>query len=527
MAMNRLLGLVVAAVTLVTACGAWGGSASNVSNMPSVLTVAIGVDPDTLDPMRQTTTTVSNVVQMVVESLGRVGADGKVQPNLATSWQEAPDALSWVFTLRTGVSFSDGTPFDAAAVKVNLDRILDPKSICQGCGILPRAVRAVDVVDPMHAKLTMGMPVAADVVLGLLSAPAYGIQSPRGIQKGTDGYVKQEQPVGTGPYVLKERVPGDHVTVRRNDAYWGERPAYEQQVFKIVPDAATREALVRSGQAQVILLPPISDLPSLQKDTTVKVLLAQSDRSVFVVMNTVDKQQPLLQNTQVRQALNFAINRDAIVKSTLFGAAEPATSTVASSVFGYCSQPNAYRYDPELARSMLARANASNLSITLIAPTGRYIQDFQAAQNVANDLRAIGVNVNGPRTMDWPNYVRTINVPPSGASVDLHLLGFAPGFLDASQAMAQFDPGQIPPRGLATAYYDNSSVTGLLAKAQVETNRDARAQEYCDAQKQVWNDAPWIFLWDQKFPIVYSSQVTGVGSIPTESFDTVYARPVH
>jgi peptide/nickel transport system substrate-binding protein len=526
MVRKRLFGLVVAAVSLVVSCGTFGGTSTNRADQQTTLTVAIGVDPDTLDPMRQTTTTVTNVVQMMVESFGRVGPDGKIQPNLATAWEEAPDALSWTFTLRPGAVFSDGIPFDAAAAKVNLDRILDPKSVCPSCGVLPKAIRGVDVVDPMHIKLTMGIPVAADVVLGLLSSGTYGMQSPRGIQKGTPGYEKQEQPVGTGPYVLKERVPGDHVTLRRNDSYWGQRPAYAQQVFKIVPDTATREALVRSGQAQVVLLPPISDLPSLQKDSTVKVLLAPSARSVFMVIDTVDQQQPLLRNPQVRQALNYAINREAIVKSTLFGAAEPATSTIAPTIFGYCAQ-NPYQYNPDLAKSILAKANASNLAITLIAPTGRYIQDYQAAQNVANDLRAIGINVNGPRTMDWPSYVKTINVPPSGASVDIHMLGFVPGFLDASQAMAQFDPGQIPPRGLATSYYDNPTVTGLLAKAQVEANRDARAQEYCDAQKQVWSDAPWIFLWVQKFPIVYSSQVAGIGSIPTESFDTVYAHPVH
>jgi len=525
MAPKRLLGIVTLAASLFMACGTFTGSTPTGTNQPAVLTVAIGVDPDTLDPMRQTTTTVSDVVSMVVQSFGHVGTDGKVQPNLATAWEEAPDAMSWVFTLRPGVAFSDGIPFDAAAAKLNLDRIVDPKSVCPQCGILPKAIKAVDVVDPMHIKLTMGMPVAADVVLGLLSSLQYGMQSPRGIQKGTDGYAKQEQPIGTGPYVLKERVPGDHVTLRRNDSYWGERPAYAQQLFKIVPDAATREALVRSGQAQVTLLPPISDLPSLQKDSTVKVLLAPGDRSVFVVIDTVDKQQPLLQNPQVRQALNYAVNREAIVKSTLFGAADPATSTLAPSIFGYCQQSTTYQYNPDLAKSLLAKANASNLSVTMVAPTGRYIQDFQAAQNVANDLRAIGVNVNGPRTMDWPNYVKTINVPPSGAQVDMHMLGYAPGFLDASQAMGQFDSNLIPPKGLATSYYDNPAVNSLLGRAVIEPNRDARAQEYCDAQKQVWNDAPWIFLWTQKFPIVYSSQVTGVSSIPTESFYTVYARP--
>jgi peptide/nickel transport system substrate-binding protein len=521
-----LIGLVVVASVILAACGSTGGAASGTSRQTSMLTVAIGIDPDTLDPMRQTTALVGNVLDMVVESLATVDQEGKVQPNLATTWQEAPDAMSWTFTLRSGVDFTDGTPFDAAAVKTNLDRVIDPKSACPLCGALAKSIKSVQAVDPGHLHINMSQPLAADVVVGLLSTATYGIVSPRSIQFGTPGYTRQEKPVGTGPYVLKERAAGDHLTLVRNEDYWGRKPTYTQQVFKVVPDAATREALVRSGEAQVIILPPISDLPSLRQDSTVKVLLAPGDRTIFVAINTVDSQQPLLRNPQVRQALNFAINRDAIVKSTLFGAADPATSAVAPSVFGYCKMGNAYQYDPDAARSMLQRANASGLTVDLVAPTGRYIQDFQAAENVANDLRVIGVNVTGPRTMDWPSYVSTINVPPAKASTDLHMLGYAPGFLDASQAMQQmFDPGSIPPKGLATSYYDNPTVTALLQKAAVEPNRDARAQEYCDAQKQVWNDAPWIFLWVQKYPIVYSSQVIGIGSVPNETFNTVYAQP--
>jgi peptide/nickel transport system substrate-binding protein len=524
---RRVLGIVLAAGTiLVSGCGYRGPiSGAQLSTQSSKLTVAIGVDPDTLDPMRQTTTTVSDIVQMVTESLATVDQSGKVQPSLATGWQEAPDALSWVFTLRSDVTFTDGTPFDAAAVQANLQRIADPKSICPSCGALARSLKSVDVVDPQHVRLNLLMPLASDVVLGLLSTVTYDMLSPHDIKPGSPTYTQDESPVGTGPYILAGRVKGDHVTLRRNGSYWGARPAYAQQVFDVVPDAATREALVRSGQAQVILLPPASDLPSLYDDPTVRVLMAPGDRSVFFAIDTKDQVQPLLQNPQVRQALNFAINRDAIVKSTLFGAAEVATSTLAPSIFGYCQMPNQYQYNPDLARQMLQKANAGGLTISLVAPTGRYIQDFQAAQNVANDLRAVGVTVNGPRTMDWPSYVGTINVPQAKASVDVHMLGYAPGFLDASQAMTQFDPNLQPPKGLETSYYENAGVAGLLQKAVSEPDRNARAQEYCQAEQQVWNDAPWIFGWIQKFPIVYSAQVTGVSSVPNESFMTVYARP--
>src|SRR5215471_8987933 len=524
MGRRRALGLVLAAAFVAAACGT-GGPVGKLSKQTAALTIAVGVDPDTLDPMRQTTTTVQNIVQMVVESLDRVDQDGKVQPNLATSWQESADALSWTFTLHGGIRFSDGALFDASAVKASIDRALDPASVCPLCLAMKSGVKSVDAVDADHVKFTMNQPLAADVFLGLLSQATFGIMSPRTIEKSSKAYAQQEQPVGSGPYLFQERVKGDHVTLRRNDDYWGRRPTYERQVFKVVPDAATREAPVRAGQAQVTVLPPISDLPSLHQDPTVKVLLAPGDRTVYFAINTADSGQPLLRNPQVRQALNYAINRDAIVKSTLFGAAEPAASVMAPSLFGYCQVPNPYPYDPDTARAMLQKAGAAGMSVNLVAPTGRYVQDFQASENVANDLRAVGVNVNGPRTMDWPSYVATVDVPPAKATVDLHMLGFAPGFLDASQAMNQFDSGQMPPHGLETSYYDNPTVTGLIQKAQVEPNREARAQEYCQAEQIVWNEAPWIFLWVEKFPIVYSSQVTGIGSIPNESYYTVYAQP--
>src|SRR5215831_15011825 len=132
--------IVVLACTITAACGSSDVNVTSTSHQTNLLTVAIGVDPDTLDPMRQTTTTVSNIVQMVVESLAIVDQNGRVQPDLATGWQEAADGMSWTFALRTGVEFTDATPFDAAAVKANLDRAFDPKSVCPSCGALSRSV---------------------------------------------------------------------------------------------------------------------------------------------------------------------------------------------------------------------------------------------------------------------------------------------------------------------------------------------------------------------------------------------------
>jgi peptide/nickel transport system substrate-binding protein len=523
---RRLLTLPVVAALLLTACGqAATRLPSSITNQDRILTVAIGVDADTMDPMRQTTTTVQNMVDLVVEELVTLNAQGQIVPQLATSWQQSADGLTWTFTLRQGVHFSDGEPFNSEAVKANLERVIDPTNLCPICGTFPSYVAGISTPDQDHVQIQLNKPLASQMVLGVLALTTYGILAPNTIRKGTPEYKDQEHPIGTGPYIYAGRVKGDHLTFVRNPHYWGKEPYYQEQVFKVVPDAAVREALVRSGQAQVIVSPPAADLPQLEQDRSLQVLLAPDDRTIFLSIDTQDSQQPLLQKVQVRQALNYAINKEAIVKDTLFGAAVPETAPVAQNLFGYCKMPNQYDYNPTKARQLLQQAGAEGMTIKLSSPTGRYIQDIQAAQDIANYLRDVGINVEGPTTMDWPTYVATLNVPLDRATMDVALLGWAPGYLDASQSMVLFDSALMPPKGLNTSYYNNPQVDSLIQEAATQTNTQVRAQEYCQAEQMVWNDAPWVFLWVQRYPIVYSKTVTNVSYNPTEMFNTVYARP--
>ncbi len=486
------------------------------------LKVAIGVDIDTLDPMGQTTTTVQNLVDMVVEPLVTIDDKGGVKPLLAESWQAASDGLSYTFTLKRDVKFHDRTGFTAAAVKTNFDRVLDTSNKAPLRGVLG-AITSTTVIDDSHVKFTLKQPVAP--FIAALTSTTFGILSPASITSGGNSYQKVENLVGTGPYKLKEKVKGERVTLVKNDDYWGKKANYDVQEFKIVPEAASREALVRSGQADVIILPPASDIPALQNDASLKVLLAPSDRTIFISINTVSKDQPLLQNPKVRQALNYAVDKQSIIKSVLFNAADPLDAPMAKSLLGYCKVGD-YGYSRDKAKSLLQEAGASGMSVKLISPTGRYVQDFQAANAIAGNLRDIGLKVEGPSTSDWPTYLATINVPPSKATAQLHVLGWAPGYLDAQQQMEQFYSPRTPPAGLATSYYNNPKVDDLIVKANTESDKESRVRDYCAAAKQIWDDAPWIFLWTQRFPIVYTAKVTGIGSFPNEKFYTVYAEPV-
>ena len=359
--MTRRLALAVLAFLI------FGGLAAGPA-VAATFRIAVGVEPDTLDPVQMTTTTVANMVDYVVETLAFLDQDGKVRPMLGESWTVSPDGLQWTLKLRKGVTFHDGTPFDAKAVKWNLDRLKDP-----GVRVPIRApfpIKEVDAVDASTVKVTLTRP--SSPVVNALTWTTAGIISPASADKQGNEYKNIVYPVGTGPYVFKERKKGESITVTKYDKYWGKKPHYDTVLFRIVPEAATRESLLLAGQADLIVLPPIADLPALGRNAAVKVLLAPSDRTIFMAFNTT---KPPFNDPRVRQALNYAVDKQAIINSVLFGAADLMDAPTAPSLFGYCKQ-GAYEFNPAKAKQLLAAAGVKpGTKVSFIHPTGRYTQD--------------------------------------------------------------------------------------------------------------------------------------------------------
>jgi len=480
--------------------------------------IAIGIDPDTLDPAQTTTTTAANVLDYVVETLVALDQEGRTRPLLAESWTTSTDGRTLTLRLRRNVRFHDGTLLTAQAVKWNLDRVLDPKMrVPIRSPYL--AISRVDAVDPYTVRITLKEP--ASYLVGALTWTTVGIVSPNSVGKFGNTYENIVHPIGTGPYVYGSRVRGERIVLQRWPRYWGRKPFYDTVIVQVVPEATSRESLLLAGQADMIILPPATDLPTLHQNPSVKVLLARADRTIFVAINT---QRPPFDRKPVRQALNYAVNKNAIIRSILFGAADPLDAPMAPTLFGYC-RIGAYPYDPSRAKRLLGEAGVvAGTEVELMTPTGRYLQDFPAAQAIGGYLREVGLRVS-VRTTDWPTYLATITKPLRENQTQLHILGWAPAFLDAHQQMAQFWSTQWPPAGLATSFYRNPRVDELIEAAAREVNPDRRKAMYCEASKLIWEDAPWIFLWVQRFPIVHSARVTNISYLPNEKFYAVYAQP--
>ncbi|MGI9146738.1 MAG: ABC transporter substrate-binding protein, partial [Chloroflexota bacterium] len=487
------------------------------------LRLAIDLDPDTLDPAGQTNPTVSSIVDHVVETLVRLQPDGSVGAGLARTVSQSADGRSFMFELRPDVEFHDGTRLNAEAVKLSLERFLNPQlRVPLRAPFEPNLVESITPVDAL--TLRIGLRDTSRLFLQKLAATELAIVSPAHARTFPDSF--NEEPVGTGPYRFKERRKGESIVLERFDRYWGKPPHYPQMQFRIVPEVATRESLLLANQVEIILQPPLSDLPALQKNASVKVLLTPTARSTFVAMDLTLPGGTPLAIKKVRQGLNYAIDRDGIIRNVLFGAATPLEAPMAPTLVGY-SRIGGYSFDPNRARQLLLEGGTPHLSLRFTHPTGRSMEDpmaTQVAQALAGNLRAVGVETELVGS-DWPTFLASISVPEDKGAAHMHLFGWAPGLLDASQQMTQFVRSQWPPQGLATSHYWNPKVELLAGEAARERDDQKRLDEYAEAQRIVWDDAPWIFLWVPSFVIVHSARLTGISSLPTEKFSAAHTQP--
>jgi peptide/nickel transport system substrate-binding protein len=485
----------------------------------STFRIAYTADPDSLEPAAINSIPPWQVVGYMVEPLIFLQLDGSIGPGLAERWEQSPDGKTFTFTLRKGVKFHDGADVDAQAVKLSLDRILNPNMKAPfRAGFDQTTVDSVSAVDPgtvrIQLKNTFGP------FLYTMTSPVTGIVSPNHARNFAESY--NEEPVGTGPYKFKERRKGESITFDRFDGYWGQKPAFASQQFRIAPDAATRESLLLANQVDAIVVPPLSDIPALQRNNNVKVLIENVNRCLFINMDQTVPGTPLT-DRRIRQALNYAVDKESIIKSILFGTGVVADAPMAPTVFGY-AKTGPYPYDPNRAKQLLQEAGQPNLSLKLAHPTGRYPGDVPASQAIAGNLRDVGVETE-ISTSDWPSYLATVNVPEGKGTAHLHMWGWSPSYPDAYQTMLMFTRTQWPPNGLGMNHYTHPRVEELLDQAAREINQDKRKELYAEAQKIVWDEAAAIFLWVQRWPVVHSSKVKNVHVVPTEVIDTVYAEP--
>jgi peptide/nickel transport system substrate-binding protein len=340
--------LVVITVTVVLLL--LGGAAAQSGR----LVIAQGVDATTLDPNNHRETPTGNVTSNIFDPLMMRAVDGGLIPWLATEATPIDD-LTWELSLREGVTFHDGEPFNAEVAKFNFDRLTDPGAPLRTSDLWT-SVESVDVVDEYTIRVNTSRPLATFLtqLTQIFMVPmAY-------LQEHGDAHFASN-PVGTGPYTFVRWVRDQEVVLRANPDYWYGTPAIEEIVFRPIPEASSRVAELITGGVDVITNLSPEAIPAVEGSGQAEARTVPSIRNIFIVLN-VTGEGPL-DDPRVRQALNHAVDKDAIIRSILGGDGVANGCPLNPYMYGYVEELCApFAYDPERARSLLAEAGTRTAS---------------------------------------------------------------------------------------------------------------------------------------------------------------------
>ena len=482
-------------------------------------------DAISLDSFEETTAPGAWVYGNVIEPLIALGRDGGLEPRLATSWEFIePNRLR--FNLREGVTFHDGTPFNAEAVKFTWDRALfgDPVGRWKG---LAGPISAVEVVDDLTVDIVTEQPYGP---LLLTSTMIYtGVVSPTAVETFGEDYGRN--PVGTGPFKFVEWRTNERIVLEANEDYWRGRPQLDRVVFRVVPEDGARILALRSGEAQMVLNPPPADVAALQGDPDFKVSVADSVQVYYLGFN-LDK--PPVDDVRVRRAVQHAIDVDLLVESVLEGGATVATSVISPGVLGYADMNlrERYPYDPEQAVALLEDAGYSMnadgvmekdgepLVLRVLPANGRYLKDREVAEVVQEFLRQVGI-VAELDIFDWGTTFPLSQEDP----LDYHLVTFAwlTTTTDADYTLySNFRGDQLPPDGWNKYRYSNPEVDAWLTQARESVDTDERVGLYAQVQEQLAEDLPSIPIYNTNEVVITSADVTGFETHPVQYILDLY-----
>ena len=472
---------------------AFGGNPAAAQTPPGVLVVGQVAEPQALDPHAVTAVNDFRILMNVYDGLVRYASGTlEVEPALATSWDISEDGTVYTFSLREGVSFHDGSPFNAEAVVFNFDRMLDENHPYHDTGPFPlsfffSAVEDVEALDNMTVQFTLNAPYAP--FLSNLAYPTGLIVSPAAVME--HGAEFGRNPSGTGAFVFEEWRANEAVVVTGNPDYWGGAPALEAVVFRPITDANTRVAeMLAGGIDMMVEVPPVS-LSEFGGDGFA--IVEQAGPHVwFLILNALEGP---FADVRVRQAANYAINKEAIVNDVLEGtAAVAAGPTPPAFAWAYNDELEPYPYDPDRARELLAEAGVENPSITFYVTEGGsgMLDPVAMGTAIQADLEAVGFDVT-IETYEWNTFLGRVN-PGLQGEADMAEMAWMTNDPDTLPYLALRTEAWPEQGGFNSGYYSNPEVDALLEEARTSTDQDRRAELYREMQSIVQEDAPWVFV---------------------------------
>jgi ABC-type transport system substrate-binding protein len=510
----------------------------SISSASGTLVFAISVDVDELDPGN---TLVGQAVDNIFEGLVKFRERTTIiEPCLATSWKISDDGKEITFNLKKGIKFHDGTDFNADAVVFSFARQYDHNHPYHQYGRwnmwkwMFYDVDRIEKIDDYTVKLFLKRPNVS--ILTSLAVHQASIVSPTNAEKYQEDAFKY--PCGTGPFKFMEWVKDDHVTLEANENYWQERANLDRLIFKVIPDPSARLMALEVGEVQGIEYPNPADFNRIKANEDLTFMSLPSMNVGYLAMNTgygymdankngvrdLDSE-PLIKTPgyfepltkkKVRQAINMAINKQAIVDNIYMGTAIKAKNGMPPFMLGYNDEIKDYPYDPEKAKELLAEAGyPDGFEVTLhVTPVSRpYMFDpLKIGEAIQSYLTAVGIKVKIYQ-FDWANYLLEVYE----GKHQICLLGWTGDNGDPDNFMNAAYGTDEASIGVAgnLAFYINDQAQELLYKALVTYDDEKRITYYKKVQEMIHEDAGWVYLVHSKQNMVFSNDIKGFIPSPT------------
>jgi peptide/nickel transport system substrate-binding protein len=469
---------------------------------PQTLRIGLAEDPDLLDPTLARTYVGRIVFASLCDKLVDITPELEIVPQLATEWQWTDGNKGLVMKLRQGVKFQDGQPFDAAAVKFNIERHLNLPGSNRKAEI--SAVTGVDIIDDHTVKLVLSAPFAP--LLAALTDRAGMMVSPKAAQAAGDF---STHPVCAGPYKFVERVQQDRIVLEKFADYWNKDNVFiDRVVFLPIVDATVRLANLQSGGLDLIERVGATDVDAVKKDSRLKLaeITSLAYQGITTNLNNgPSSKNPLGQDPRVRQALELSIDRAALNEVVFNGLFQPGNQWQSPGNPYYVKSLPIPGRDLAKAKQLLAEANAPHPSFTMMVPTNP--ETLQAAQVVQAMAGEAGFDIKIQAT----EFASSLDLASKG-DFEAYMIGWS-GRTDPDGNIYNFVSCKAPP-ALNTGHYCNPEVDRELDAAREADAPAERLAHYTKVAERVLADRPLIYLWHQKWLYAMTAKLAGFTPYP-------------
>jgi peptide/nickel transport system substrate-binding protein len=512
------------ALSLALATSAIALAPANITGAQAAGTLIWGMpaETDALDPHATGGWSTYQITYQIFEGLVKEDltkadvATPPLIPGLAKSWTISDDGLVYTFNLRENVTFHDGTPFDAAAVKFNFDRFWNEsspdfyKKAKAFVIAYTKSIKSVDVVAPMIVKITLNAPNYQWLRQGLQSYGQPLMISPAAVKKyGNEGVALH--PIGTGPFKFVERDQGVKTVLERNPDYWGSKAKLDRVIFRPLQDPATRVNALENGEIQMMTTPPWDEIDRL---VGAGFKLSTNKNVPYINYIHLNQKYPPMQDVRVRKAINMGIDRNGIAKEIYHATGQAEYGMLSPGTDAYDPNFKSYSYDPEGAKKLLADAGYKDgLKVVFELPqygTGEIVETW-----IQRDLKKVGIDVE-LRKYEWVTY---LGKWAGGMSADVGMNEIGWGMSTPAWVGIVTRCDSAPPGGQNSGYYCNHDVDKLLDQAILTRDPAAARDLYQKANKILMDDAGYVPLIDDLQPVLLSSKVKGFVNPPEDWFD--------